>query len=54
MFHFTLTPEQFHVFRTLIDLGVKAVGLGAVTPETLALRELIETAQPVEPTDEET
>lgn len=48
MFNFTLTFEQFHAMRTLIDLGVKTAGLGAVTVETLVLREMIETAQPVE------
>lgn len=53
MFNLTLTPDQFHAFRLLIDAGVKAVGLGAITPETLALRQMIEAAQPVEtPTEE--
>lgn len=42
-----LTSDEFHAFRILIDLGVKAAGLGAVTPETLALRRMIETSQPV-------
>lgn len=53
MFNFAFTPDQFHAFRVLIDAGVKAVGLGAVTPETLALRQMIETAQPVEETPAE-
>lgn len=48
MHNFTFTPEQFDAFRQLIDIAVKAVGLGAVTPETLAIRYMIETAHPVE------
>lgn len=53
MYALNLTPEQFQTMRQLIDLAVKAVGLGAVTTETLALRQMIETAQPVEtPTEE--
>ena len=54
MFKFTLTEEQFHAMRQLIDVGIKAVGLGAVTPETLALRQMIEAAQPeVEPAEKD-
>lgn len=45
MFTFNLTTEQFHAMRQLIDVGIKAVGLDTVTPETLALRQMIETAK---------
>lgn len=53
MYALNLTPEEFHAMRQLIDIGIKSVGLGAVTSETLAIRQMIETAQPVEtPTEE--
>lgn len=53
MYSLNLTSEQFQAARQLFDIAVKAVGLGAVTPETLALRNMIETSQPVEtPTEE--
>ena len=47
MYTLTLTENEFKALVNLLDLGVKTVGLGAVTPEALAIRGKLEMAAPV-------
>ena len=52
MYTLTFTQNEFKALVNLLDLGVKAIGLGAVTPEALAIRGKLEAAQPEKPVTE--
>jgi hypothetical protein len=53
MYTLTLTQNEFKAVVNLLDLGVKAIGLGAVTPEALAIRGKLEAATLAPPVTEE-
>lgn len=37
MLKIELTPKEYETLTELLEFGVKAVGLGVITPESLAL-----------------
>lgn len=51
MFLLELTKEELQALAGLLDAGVRATGLRAITPETLAVMEKLKTLEEAPPAD---